>query len=945
MQSPVTSPPKLTRTASANAMLRQSSENSLHRPASFSSSPLTPLSQKRRLLPPSSSSRRRGKTPPFVPYEVTVARKRYTWLTLTVLLVTVVYAFAAAGRRLGEVLSHDKLAKERYGSWAVIQPPRHRDKHIQKLLGNSGRSCGTQDGLLETRLGVERPWWAIDPYFPNKLKCSFNVHEPRSNTLTIVVALEDDGIDAVIRWIDKHAISESDNSGSNDVSQDIEDDSEKADGDSSNIVPGDGVSAGGDLVFITDSYEILGVLAQYGASVIFAITEKPFLKQRTSIEKQAVRIGIWNIFQDIGRRAGYEIITIATSTSLASTSALAALKDAFTFDDHVTLIVPTTSESHESVSNLEIPNQQKSCRRYWADGLESLKEEAALISAASDISLASVDRVSHALLGAVPSGKRVDLVGSMAAAYVDKTLAGEKHLCFEDCVFSIHLKRSVRFAPFLDQLFDIPERVQDSQHVLNHSAVLESDEAAVALETRRKRNPANAFVLRMLVANIPIGVARRAYIHCANNEDKEGSKIGSMQLASVEIPTLPLLPKQTRTYQSVIWKMIVNSAIRSCDWNKNYIEVENINQCKAKCSILGKCKGFSYINETRTCYLKSCAKDFHHIEGINSYVKVAVPIDHQDECVIDPINLGIPLVEGSFVINAAANAKSRRGHHTLIPPATTRSISEAKRRISRPFRGHRLLKSGSTKDVVEQQVTSAGGPALDVIGDVGPVWKSPLSNSSIHPSPPELRLAVLITVHDALEWVIKCILSIWTLTDDVPYTLYLINDQSNDATLSQIKYLTANRQGVRLVNWEAREPLNGYTRCINLGFRAARGDAHYDAYCTLNSDVEVLSPHWLSALAHAAFSSPKVGIVGPLSNAASYQSVPKLRETIKYATIHSTRPRIENSKKNNITKKCQIFEIIRLEVSRRSPCLGTSKNMSLIWDSLNRRCILCSTNF
>ena len=44
----------------------------------------------------------------------------------------------------------------------------------------------------------------------------------------------------------------------------------------------------------------------------------------------------------------------------------------------------------------------------------------------------------------------------------------------------------------------------------------------------------------------------------------------------------------------------------------------------------------------------------------------------------------------------------------------------------------------------------------------------------------------------------------------------------------------------------------------------------------LNGDTEVVSSSWLHTLTAAAFSSPSVGIVGPLSNAASYQSVPEV---------------------------------------------------------------------
>ena len=46
------------------------------------------------------------------------------------------------------------------------------------------------------------------------------------------------------------------------------------------------------------------------------------------------------------------------------------------------------------------------------------------------------------------------------------------------------------------------------------------------------------------------------------------------------------------------------------------------------------------------------------------------------------------------------------------------------------------------------------------------------------------------------------------------------------------------------------------------------------AFVLLNSDTEVVSHSWLPTMMAAANSNPQIGIVGPLSNAASYQSVP-----------------------------------------------------------------------
>ena len=68
--------------------------------------------------------------------------------------------------------------------------------------------------------------------------------------------------------------------------------------------------------------------------------------------------------------------------------------------------------------------------------------------------------------------------------------------------------------------------------------------------------------------------------------------------------------------------------------------------------------------------------------------------------------------------------------------------------------------------------------------------------------------------------------------------------------------------------------LAGYSRTINAGLRAALADDSISAFVLLNSDTEVVSRSWLPTMMAAANSNPQIGIVGPLSNAASYQSVP-----------------------------------------------------------------------
>ncbi|KAJ8598375.1 hypothetical protein CTAYLR_002975 [Chrysophaeum taylorii] len=344
----------------------------------------------------------------------------------------------------------------------------------------------------------------------------------------------------------------------------------------------------------------------------------------------------------------------------------------------------------------------------------------------------------------------------------------KKKVCVDSSFFAIHLTRVERFAPYLDRLFE-EKKIEDATTFF----------------------PGDELARRMFAANVPVVVARRALI-TSTDEDEP--------LLDVVAPPVVARAAEhaARSYEAVRWKFVANAAIRSCDWPNNYVESDDTSHCKTRCAALQKCKGFSYVGSTSTCYLKSCANRFHDgIAGVDTYVKVAVPVSYRDECVVVDRN--------------------------------------------------------------DEQAT-----------------KSPAVNGR--------RVAIIVTVRDAVEWVLKCVASIFKHADDDDddeafYALYLVNDLSTAATLAQLEKLVEHRRpAVRLINWDGAAKLDGYTRAINFGLRAARRDENYDAYCLLNSDAEIVSRRWLDALLGAAFSSPEIGIVGPLSNAASYQSVPNLRD-------------------------------------------------------------------
>ena len=133
----------------------------------------------------------------------------------------------------------------------------------------------------------------------------------------------------------------------------------------------------------------------------------------------------------------------------------------------------------------------------------------------------------------------------------------------------------------------------------------------------------------------------------------------------------------------------------------------------------------------------------------------------------------------------------------------------------------------------------------------------------------ERTVDVIVCVHDALEYVRQCLESVlkWRAADR--HRLLIVDDGSQSDTAGYLKELAENATNCDLVRFpEAR----GYTRAANSGLAASSGEF----VVLLNSDT-VVTRNWTEKLMDAVFETPGAGIVGPLSNAASYQSIPEYR--------------------------------------------------------------------
>jgi GT2 family glycosyltransferase/glycosyltransferase involved in cell wall biosynthesis len=141
--------------------------------------------------------------------------------------------------------------------------------------------------------------------------------------------------------------------------------------------------------------------------------------------------------------------------------------------------------------------------------------------------------------------------------------------------------------------------------------------------------------------------------------------------------------------------------------------------------------------------------------------------------------------------------------------------------------------------------------------------------------PEQPSVDVVVCVHDALDDLRLCLWSLLTKTDR-RLRLILVNDGSDAPTTDFVRAFADRHPAVTLIHRE--QPPHGYTLAANRGLEASRADY----VILLNSDT-VVSPGWLTGLLAHGEAHPEVGILGPLSNAATHQSVPEVKHADGWA--------------------------------------------------------------
>lgn len=141
----------------------------------------------------------------------------------------------------------------------------------------------------------------------------------------------------------------------------------------------------------------------------------------------------------------------------------------------------------------------------------------------------------------------------------------------------------------------------------------------------------------------------------------------------------------------------------------------------------------------------------------------------------------------------------------------------------------------------------------------------------------QLDLDVVVCVHNALDDVRACLASLDEALQGRG-NIILVDDASAKET-EQFLAEFAVAKGAKLIRQEVRL---GYTRTANNG---VRGGSSRNVLL-LNSDT-IVPAGALEKLCHALDSQANLGVVGPLSNAASTQSVPSIKGTATQTAINA----------------------------------------------------------
>ena len=166
------------------------------------------------------------------------------------------------------------------------------------------------------------------------------------------------------------------------------------------------------------------------------------------------------------------------------------------------------------------------------------------------------------------------------------------------------------------------------------------------------------------------------------------------------------------------------------------------------------------------------------------------------------------------------------------------------------------------------------------------------------------NICIIIPVYNALKDVKLLLESCFQTIDNNKHHIYVIDDNSNLETKNYLRKLLKNKKNYNLIENQTNL---GFCKNINKGIKISTNSVKI----LLNSDT-ILSKDWITQLI-SPFQLNNVGITGPLSNAATYQSVPYVYDEKMQWKINSY-PKISLNNINEFLSKQINFEYPKLEI-------------------------------
>ncbi len=178
---------------------------------------------------------------------------------------------------------------------------------------------------------------------------------------------------------------------------------------------------------------------------------------------------------------------------------------------------------------------------------------------------------------------------------------------------------------------------------------------------------------------------------------------------------------------------------------------------------------------------------------------------------------------------------------------------------------------------------------------------------------------IVVCVHNALEDVRRCLDSVRRERKSEVHRLIIIDDGSDSVTA---RYLQEFAAGETWVDLHRNDEAMGYAKSANQGLAASTGEL----VVLLNSDT-LVTDGWLEKLADAVFFTPGAGIVGPVSNAASHQSIPEHRGSGDQTAINDIPPWLTPEDMNRYCEQWTAAHVLPRVPIVHGFCIGITREV------------------